>query len=127
MTLTFDDGILTVYGVTNAADPGDMPIEKLVEKVRSYYGYDQLGITRYYTALEANQQIEAVVNIPGWQAVQVTDIVILDEMPAVRYRVAMAQPQTDEYGLRIMKLSLERMDQDYGIPTESKTGAADSE
>lgn len=127
MTLTFDDGILTVYGVTNAADPGDMPIEKLVEKVRSYYGYDQLGITRYYTALEANQQIEAVVNIPGWQAVQVTDIVILDEMPAVRYRVAMSQPQTDEYGLRIMKLSLERMDQDYEIPTESKTGAADSE
>ena len=58
--MTFDDGILTVYGVINAADPGDMPIEKLVEKVRSYYGYDQLGITRYYTALEANQQIEAV-------------------------------------------------------------------
>ena len=65
--MTFDDGILTIYKIENTAQPGQMPVEGLTEKDRYYYGFDTLGINRFYTALQAQQQIEAVVNVPGWE------------------------------------------------------------
>lgn len=125
--MTFDDGILTIYDVTNIAPPGDMPIKKLTQKERYFYGYDRLGITRFYTALQANQTITAVVNVPGWGDIQNTDVAILDEQPEIQYQINLVQPETDENGLRMMKLTLERMDFAYEIPTECKTGTADSD
>ena len=121
--MTFDDGILTVYSVENVADPGDKPIKGLSEKDRYYYGYSTLGLTRYYTALQANQEIQAVVCVPGWGDVKNTDVIIMDEQPDVQYQVNLVQPETDDNGLRIMRLTLERMDHNYEIP-EVDTGTA---
>ena len=115
--MTFDDGILTVYNVNNTAAPGDKPINGLEEKAKYYYGYDSLGVTRYYTALQAKQQIESVVNIPGWNNIKVTDVCILEDKE--QYTVRMVQLGTDENGLKIMKLSLERIGQTYEVPGES--------
>ena len=64
MAATFDDGILTIYSVENIAEPGDMPVTGLVEKASFYFGYETVGINRFYTALQANRQIESVVHIP---------------------------------------------------------------
>lgn len=114
--MTFDDGILTVYDVRNKAAPGDKPALDLQAKDRYYYGYATLGITRYYTALEANQQISAVVCIPGWNDIKNTDVVIMDEQPEIQYQVNLVQPATDDQGLRIMRLTLERISQKYEVP-----------
>ena len=114
--MTFDDGILTVYSVENTADHGNKPVLGLSAKDRYFYGYATLGIQRYYTALEANQQISAVVCIPGWNDVKNTDVVIMDEQPDIRYEVRLAQPELDDLGLRIMRLTLERMSQTYEVP-----------
>ena len=70
--MTFDDGILTIYSVENIGETGMNPVVGLVQKERFYYGFDTLGITRYYTALEAQQQIECVVNVPGWGNIAAT-------------------------------------------------------
>lgn len=113
--MTFDDGILTVYDLSNGAHPGDMPKEHLEEKEAFYYSYDRLGITRYYTAKQANQDISAVVNIPGWGTARATDIVILQEEPEAQYRISMIQPEKDENGLKITKLTLERVGQRYEV------------
>lgn len=115
--MTFDDGILTIYSVENIGDPGMMPVTGLVEKEKYYYGFDTLGINRYYTALQAQQQIESVVNIPGWGEISATDICALDD--GSQFRIVMRQPTTDEDGLRITKLSLERMDEQYAVKTEN--------
>ena len=53
--MTFDDGILTICKTENAAEEGMKPVPLLVEKEKFYFGYDTLGITRYYTALQARQ------------------------------------------------------------------------
>lgn len=112
--MTFDDGILTIYSVINGAAPGCKPVERLEAKERYYFGYSSLGITRYYKALEAAQQITCVVSVPGWSDIKVTDICGLED--GSQYRIRMVQPEHDEQGLRIMKLTLERVAQKYEMP-----------
>ena len=128
--MSFDDGILTVYGVSNTAAPGHKPVQGLTVKDRYYYGYDNLGVTRYYTALQADQEVAAVVNIPGWAPVKNTDVVIMDEQPDIQYQIDFIQPGFDDNGLRITKLTLGRLSQRYEIPQgytyTSSGGAADS-
>ena len=112
--MTFDDGILTIFTVNNAAAPGMKPVEALTEKGQYYYEYANLGVTRYYQAMQANQRVDCVVNVPGWSDIKVTDICTLED--GLRYVIGMVQPTVDENGLRIMKLSLERMGQAYEVP-----------
>lgn len=118
--MTFDDGILTIYSVENIAEPGMMPVAVLTEKAKYYYGFDTLGYNRFYTALQAQQQIESVVNIPGWGNILATDICALDD--GSQFRIVMRQPTHDEDGLRITKLSLERMEEQYAVKTENNSG-----
>lgn len=112
--MTFDDGILTVWNVENTAQPGEKPVYGLTEKAQYYFGYDTLGINRYYTALQADQQISAVVIVPGWGDIKVTDVVSMED--GTQYVIQMVQAAKDENGLRIMRLSLERVKQDYELP-----------
>lgn len=114
--MTFDDGILTIYTVENIAENGAKPRKGLVLRNRFFFGFDVLGVNRYYTALEAKIQLSHVVNIPGWGGVSPLDIAVMED--GTQYRVQMIQPQLDENGLRITKLSLERIVQEYDIPTE---------
>ena len=124
--MTFDDGILTIYKAENTAQPGQMPVEGLTEKDRYYYGFDTLGINRFYTALQAQQQIEAVVNVPGWGGIAATDICVLDN--GDQFRIVMRQPTLDDNGLRITKLSLERINEKYAInPSEGSGSASDGD
>lgn len=111
--MTFDDGILTIYAAKNEAYTGLMPQIVLHEKERFYFSFDTLGISRYYTALQARQQIEAVVNIPGWPDICATDICALED--GRQYRIVMRQPTLDDQGLRITKLSLERLGDKYAV------------
>lgn len=114
MNTTFDDGVLKVYEVKNVAEQGDMPKKMLVYKDDHYYGFDTLGITRYYEALRAGHQIDSVINIPNWENnVNVLDIVILED--GLQYQINMLQKQFDSIGLKITKLTLERTDEDYEI------------
>lgn len=110
--MTFDDGIVEIYNVVNTASAGNKPIRGLSLAESFYFGYDTLGINRYYTALQAHQQIEAVINVPGWNTIQVETVAIID---GAQFKVQMVQPMHDEFGLRITKLSLERLGENYAI------------
>lgn len=113
--MTFDDGILIVYRVEDTSAPGDMPKMEPVEKTRLYYSFDIVGMSRYYTALQAHIQLSHVVNVPGWPALDTDDLIALEDGNV--YRLAQIQPMTDEDGLRISKLSLERVSDEYHIAT----------
>lgn len=115
--MTFDDGILKICRTVNVGEAGMKPVIGLEEKESFYFGYDNLGINRYYTALQAQQTIEAVVNIPGWNDISALDICMLED--GRQYKLAMIQPTKDENGLRIMKLSLERLGKTYDIKNQS--------
>lgn len=105
--MTFDDGMIGIYRVENTAAAGDMPKESLVLKDKYYFGYDTLGYNRYYTALQAHQQIEAVIRIPDWGDILPTDVCIMED--GKRYKIQMNQRMKDEDELKYTKLSLERL------------------
>lgn len=113
--MTFDDGILVIYSVKNLARPGEKPIQGLKEKSKHYYGYDTIGVTRYYEALKADNLIESVVNIPGWHDILANNVCILENK--TQYRISMVQPMLNEDNLKIMKLSLERVEEEYAVQT----------
>lgn len=120
--MTFDDGILTVYRPQNTAGPGDKPVPGLTFRGRYYYGFASLGVTRYYAAMQAGQDVSAIVTVPGWDDIITNDIVVLDD--GRKYRAEMVQPETDEFGLRIMRVTLGVLSVDYQIPTEDQGSAA---
>ena len=112
--MTFDDGIIRLYRITNTAPAGSKPVRGLELIESFYFGYETLGINRYYTALTANQQIEAVVDIPDWNEIDSANVVARLENGNF-YRIAMTQPTLDDDGLRITRLSLERINESYDI------------
>ena len=122
--MTFDDGILSVYRPQNTAGPGDKPQPGLTFRGRYYYSISSLGVTRYYAAMQAGQDVAAVVAVPGWSDIMTNDIVVLDEQPGRQYWAEMVQPETDAFGLRITRITLGVLSVDYQIPTEDQGGAA---
>lgn len=105
--MTFDDGILKIYRTENIAEPGEMPKDGLTLKSEHYFGFDVLGYNRYYTALQAHQNINAVVNIPDWHDISTLDIAEMED--GGQYIIRLAQPMKDENGINITKLTLERV------------------
>ena len=120
--MTFDDGILTVDRPQTTAGPGDKPVPGLTFIGRHYYGISSLGVTRYYAAMQAGQDVSAVVAVPGWNDIVTNDVIVLDD--GRKYGAEMVQPETDEFGLRIMRVTLGVLSVDYQIPTENQGGAA---
>lgn len=120
--MTFDDGILSVYRPQNTAGPGDKPQPGLTFRGRYYYGFASLGVTRYYAAMQAGQDVSAIVTVPGWDDIMTNDIVILDD--GRQYWAEMVQPETDAFGLRITRITLGVLSVDYQIPTEDQSSAA---
>lgn len=110
--MTFDDGIVKIYSIGNIAANGKEPKEGLVAYESFYFGFDTLGINRYYTALQANQQIESVINIPGWNTLNPAKHIAVMEN-GDQFRIQMVQTMLDEDGLRITRLSLERLAKAY--------------
>ena len=120
--MNYDDGQVGIFTVANISVPGKKPTKGLTLVSSFRFGYADLGINRYYTALEAKQQIAAVVNIPGWEPgiePDVTVAVIADAdgsyTNGVQYTVRMVQPNTDDFGLRSTRLSLERINERYDV------------
>ena len=127
--MTFDDGIVGIYVLSNIAEAGKKPVKGLTQVEQLYFGYDVLGLNRYYTALQAHQQIAAVINVPGWITAEPNKhiAVIADaegQFDDDQYTIRLSQPMTDEDGLRITKLTLERIGESYAVVPDSGDGSA---
>lgn len=112
--MTYDDGLLTVYTVTNSAQAGKKPVCALTVKGRHYYSIDSLGYNRFYTAMQAKEQISALVSIPGHEDVDFDDIVILDD-GIKQYKVSLVQKLWDNDGIKTTKLTLSRLEENYAV------------
>lgn len=59
----YNDGIVTVYSVTDAAQPGYKPEKKLEVKAKLRYAERRVGIQRYYEAKQNQVQVERVIRV----------------------------------------------------------------
>lgn len=105
--MRFDDGIIEIYKTVNIAVNGQMPVYEETLDGHFYFGYDTLGYNRYYTALQNNQQINAVVNIPEWHEIDINSKCKLNG--GKFHIIRTVQHLYDDFNLPITKLSLERL------------------
>lgn len=111
------DGTLRIYALENTAAPGEMPREMLVETIPEdlFYTDRVIGVTRFYAAKGADQQISKLVRI--WAVpVEIGNYVIADGSD--QYRIDVIQPGRDEEGLKIVDLTLVREENHYDVLTE---------
>ncbi len=108
---TYDDGILKIYKVTNSAAPGETPVAALAFKTEFCFSYSEIGISKFFYAQQAGQTISAVCETYFDDTVRVNDVAEFED--GSQALVRMIQPTTNEDGIKIMKLSLERIEHSY--------------
>lgn len=64
VTQNFNSGKVTIYTVTDAAQPGYQPKPTLKEKITLRYENRRLGIQRYYEAMQNQIEVERVIRVP---------------------------------------------------------------
>lgn len=106
-----DAGILTIYRLTNVAQPGLMPAEKLVKICEAYYDERTVGVTRAYSALSANQKIDKLVRVYNTALSVDAEYCILED--GEQYRITLKQLQGDN-----IDLTLERLEDYFDVITE---------
>lgn len=111
--MLLDSGILRVCALENCAEPGCMPVEKLVEKSQHWYGERTVGYGRFFAAGKADERVDMLVRIWGDREVSALDYCVLED--GRQYRIVQAQQLPDEDGLRVTDLSLERLGKYYDI------------
>ena len=97
-----DAGMLGIYKLTNVAQPGLTPTEKLVKICDAYYDERMLGVTRAYAALSANQQIDMLVRVYNTELPIDAEYCILED--GNQYRISLKQKQGDHLDLTLVRL-----------------------
>lgn len=97
ITQTYNDGVATVYSVSDEAEPGYQPVEKLSFKVLLHYEERRAGLQRHYAARQNQIHVERVIRVPHAGAVTTQDVVMDEE--GRRYRIDLVQLVPDVYPL----------------------------
>lgn len=115
-----DAGVLTLCNLTNTAALGDMASYKLVPVISQFFGERQIGINRAYLAKGADEQVDLLARI--WdegirpkigQYAVITKYRYQEDPNGDQYRITLVQPTTNEDGLRVFDLQLERLVDNY--------------
>lgn len=115
ITQSFNDGLVTIYKVTDGAQPGRLPVPVLEKKLTLRYEERQLGIRRYYSARQNQVQIERVVRVPRTGRVSSQDVAVTGD--GRQYRVDWVQAVKDVYPDSV-DLTLAAVEQTYRLPGE---------
>lgn len=119
--MILDKGYCSVYSASDVSAPGDMPVEGLTLKYRSWYGEMDFETVPYQAELQDDVKISARVRIIQNRGVSNHDVVVLSNVlpppsEALQYRIARAYHGTDdENGQPITDLSLEKVVQQYAL------------
>ena len=91
ITQCYDDGVVTVYAVTDTAAPGYQPRPQLVKPPKAVLRYEEqrLGLQRYYEALQNQIQVERVIRVQ--RAGQITNQDVAETEDGRRYRIDLVQ------------------------------------
>lgn len=124
-----DAGIATIYALTNIAEYGDMPKEKLVKQTDKEgndltYQFEErvIGYGRQYDAKGVNERVDMLIRI--WRApvrigmyVVLTDYEGQENEAGDQYRIDNVQQLVNDDGLKVTDLTLYRLDDFYEVLT----------
>lgn len=96
VTQDFNDGMLTVYRVTDEAQPGYLPQEKLTKVVSLPYARRKVGLYRYYQAKQEQTRVQKVLRVPEpAQKIKRLNKVVTED--GEEYRIDLVQTVPDVY------------------------------
>lgn len=109
---SFNDGLVSIYSITNKAEPGKKPVKKLDKKKYSLRLENRtVGVTRFYAAKQNNERIDLLIRCPFRKDVSTDDMAILQDN--TQFEIKQIQYPTD-VDIPVMDLSLERIGNEYG-------------
>ena len=125
MQALMDDGTVEFFDLTNVADPGAMPEEKLVS-AGSAQGFSEVtfGVTRQYLAKGVDEQVDMVIQI--WpeavrpkigQIAVLTDYEYQEDDDGDQFRIDDARKMQED-GLDFFQLTLRRLEDNYDVQRE---------
>lgn len=112
------DGVVYLATLTNTADPGDMPKDRLQYVGRFWYEERMIGLQRQYLAKGAREQIDMVIRIREFRnTARIGLFAILGDGSQFRI-LNVSRGFDDDHGLKFTELTLERLDRLYDINQE---------
>lgn len=106
MQQTFNDGLVKIYSVENISEPGEAPMEEQVFKCSLRYKERTVGFSRYYSAMQANTKVSALIRCPRVRSVNEKDTAVLTN--GEKYEISLIQYPEDTVP-PVMDLTLERV------------------
>ncbi len=119
---SYNDGVVTVYAVTDSGPPGGLPVEKPVKKAVLRYEERRLGLQRYYAGKQNQVEVERVLRTPRRRDVSSQDLAVTED--GVQYRIDLVQSAADVFPPS-MDLTLTRIDQNYDVSNLDTEGRAE--
>lgn len=108
-TETFNDGVCTVYKLTNTAQPGLRPHMSPTLYRKLNFEYKTIGVKRNYEALQAQVKLDELIQILLDRRISAQDIVVINE---VQYQIKQVQHKKDTVPFTTL-LSLVKLEEDY--------------
>ena len=114
ITQCYDDGVVTVYAVTDAAAPGYQPKPQLVMPPKAVLRYEEqrLGIQRYYEAMQNQVQVDRVIRTPRYGQITNQDVAITED--GRQYRIDLVQTVQNVWPAT-QDLTLSKIEQIYKV------------
>ena len=100
-----DSGIIEFYSITNTADRAKLPVRRALLKAKEWYEARTVGFRRYYTAKQANVNIEIVARTWRLENISTQDVAKIGDN---WFTIKQVQNGFDDDGLEITDFSLER-------------------
>lgn len=120
---SYNDGVVTVYAVTDSGPPGGLPVEKPVKKAVLRYEERRLGLQRYYAGKQNQVEVERVLRTLRRRDVSSQDLAVTED--GVQYRIDLVQSAADVFPPS-MDLTLTRIDQNYDVSNLDTEGRAEN-
>lgn len=111
-TQSFNDGVVLIYNVVDAAQPGGMPVEALTLKQSLRYHERTVGLQRFYTGKQASVDIKYVLRCPRVRDVSSQDVAI--PVDGKQYAIELIQ-YPEDVDPPVMDLTLKDVAQVYDI------------
>ena len=112
ITQGFESGVVSIYSVTDSAQPGYQPKPSLTLKLTLRYEEQRRGITRLYLSRQNQAEVEKVIRVPRQDSISNQDVAILQN--GEQYSIDYTQTVDDVYPPSL-DLSLVRIEQDYEV------------
>lgn len=110
-----DGGIVKLYTLTDTAEAGAMPSEKLAYSAEAYFSYRTASVSRRYEALGVNRDFSVIIRCHNIVSLPSgTEYAVLED--GSQYRIDIAEPIFDADAL---ELTLVRLDQLYDVAAET--------